>query len=66
MVRARRTRLAMVALVLATFGSPANASMLTTLGSVDFIDAVFGSGGGSYTKSLTSGVDSFSCTRRRL
>jgi hypothetical protein len=35
----------------------ASAGTLTTLGSVDFIDHVFGSGGGSYTKSLTGGPD---------
>jgi hypothetical protein len=35
----------------------ASASTLTTLSSVDFIDHVFASGGGSHTKSLTSGAD---------
>lgn len=37
--------------------APAGASHMTTLSSVDFIDAIFPSGGGSYTKSLTSGAD---------
>ena len=35
----------------------ASASTMTTLSSVDFIDKVYASGGGSYTKSLTSGAD---------
>jgi hypothetical protein len=35
----------------------ASASTTTTLGAVDFIDHVFGAGGGSYTKSLTGGAD---------
>lgn len=34
-----------------------SASTLTQLGNVDFIDATFASGGGSYTKSLTGGPD---------
>jgi hypothetical protein len=37
--------------------SAASASTMSTLSSVDFIDHIFASGGGSYTKSLTSGAD---------
>jgi len=58
--RARRLGLALKGAVIGAvlgFGPSASASHLTTLGSVDFIDAVFASGGGSYTKSLTSGAD---------
>ena len=49
-------RLAAVLALLCT-ATPASASVLTMLGSVDFIDAIFPSGGGSYTKSLTGGPD---------
>lgn len=49
---------ALASLVLgAVLSSGANASTFTTLGVVDFIDASFGPGGGSYTKSLTSAAD---------
>ena len=57
MGRARRACLAGIVFVIATLGAAASASMLTTLSSVDFIDQVFAAGGGSYTKSLTSGAD---------
>jgi hypothetical protein len=52
-------RLGRSALALAILAGPglASASTLTQLGTVDFIDAVFASGGGSYTKSLTGGPD---------
>jgi hypothetical protein len=47
-----------VMLIMSWLGaSAASASTMSTLSSVDFIDHVFASGGGSYTKSLTSGAD---------
>jgi hypothetical protein len=47
-----------VALMTSLLGAAAaSASTMSTLSSVDFIDHVFASGGGSYTKSLTSGAD---------
>lgn len=49
--------LAGVVVGIAISGSAAGASMMTQLGSVDFIDHVFAAGGGSYTKSLTGGPD---------
>jgi hypothetical protein len=55
-----RTRYVGVGVVFAIFllgATVASASMMSTLSSVDFIDHVFASGGGSYTKSLTSGAD---------
>lgn len=45
------------ALALSGLAREAGASHATHLGSIDFIDATFGIGGGSLTKSLTSGAD---------
>lgn len=57
MARARGTTLLGLVVVIATASHSASASHLTTLSSVDFIDKVFATGGGSYTKSLTGGPD---------
>jgi len=57
MLRAAAVHLAGVVIILSIWASGASAGMMTTLGSVDFIDHTFASGGGSYTKSLTSGAD---------
>jgi hypothetical protein len=58
MRRVRKASSVGVVLIAILLGAAAaSASTMSTLSSVDFIDHVYASGGGSYTKSLTSGAD---------